>query len=226
MATRLRSVSLHLWLMAGAAGLCACAHPEPLKPAFTEAQAARRLHLLERHFLAFIDRSLLEDAGGAKLPPVVALAQMDHHMAELERLRARYLDLVTRAPPSWTRSVALMRLGELHLDFCARLRRLPYPDDMPRDARARFDAELSRLALPLEAIGLGLMAQLQDTPSPDSSTWRFVRRANLYEALHGRARHLNEEQLHILRQELSDPRPYAAPRRLLANGRIGQRASR
>jgi hypothetical protein len=104
------------------------------------------------------------------------------------------------------------------------VRRLPYPAGSSSAAKARFDAQLSQAALPLEAVGLGVLAQAIDYADTHGLDGRFVHRARLYRALHAGAP-LDATEVAWLRRELVD-RSFGAPRTLLDAGRLGQKAAR
>lgn len=208
-----------------ALALLGCAHG-PGRPALTPDRAERRLLVLEREFAEFTGESLVASPEGLQLEPEEALAELDKRIAELEGLRLRYLDLLGEGATDRQRVVAMVRIAELHLDLGARVRRLPYPADLPAGERPAFDERLSRMALPLEAVGLGVLRQVLDYAERRSVDGRFVRRARLYLALHDEGVSLTRADLEALRRELKAVTAYAAPRRLLEVGRVGQRASR
>jgi hypothetical protein len=171
-----------------------------------------RLLMLERDFASFTARSLK------------AREDVEDQTAALEALRLDYLDVLSRAAHPRDRLLCLVRIAELHLDLGARVRRLPYPVGSTDDEKARFDEALSQDALPLEAVGRGVLAQALDYADQHSLDGRFVRRARLYRSLHtGDA--LTSTEVKWLRRELSD-RTFGAPRTLLEAGRVGQRAAR
>lgn len=172
----------------------------------------RRLRVLERDFSAFV-------AERPRTP-----AQVEEQIAALEVLRLAYLEVLARAVAPRERIFCLVRLAELHLDLSARIRRLPYAEHASAEDQRRFDAELSQEALPLEAVGQGILAQALLEAEARGIETRFSRRARLYAALHSGAP-LDSEHLAWLRQELVD-RSWAAPRTLLEAGRLGQRAAR
>lgn len=172
----------------------------------------RRLLVLERDFATFTARSLK------------AREDVEDQTAALEALRLDYLDVLSRAAHPRDRLLCLVRIAELHLDLGARVRRLPYPAGITDDEKARFDEALSQDALPLEAVGRGVLAQALDYADQHGLDGRFVRRARLYRSLHtGGA--LNTIEVKWLRRELFD-RTFGAPRTLLEAGRVGQRAAR
>lgn len=172
----------------------------------------RRLLVLERDFLSFTAR------------PLRAREDVEAQTAALEALRLDYLDVLSRAAHPRDRLLCLVRIAELHLDLGARVRRLPYPAGVSDEEKVRFDEALSQDALPLEAVGRGVLAQALDYADQHGLDGRFVRRARLYRALHqGDA--LSSTELKWLRRELAD-RSFGAPRTLLEAGRVGQRAAR
>lgn len=200
--------------LAGAVTSVGCAS----SPASAPARAAhdplsqRRLLVLERDFAAFTARAL-------RGPDDV-----EEQTAALEALRLDYLDVLARAAHPRDRLLCLVRIAELHLDLGARIRRLPYPVGASDDEKARFDEALSQDALPLEAVGRGVLAQALDYADQHGLDGRFVRRARLYRTLHaGDA--LDTDEIKWLRRELAD-RTFGAPRTLLEAGRVGQRAAR
>lgn len=201
----------------------ACAHDGARK---TPPDAARHLLVLERDFARFTGTALDVDDDGRPLDAEAALLRTDRALADLERLRLRYLDLLRDDVPAETRVRALVRLGELHLDLGARVRRLPYPSEVARADKVAFDARLSRLALPLEATGLGMLDQALVLATKEGVTGRMVARARLYLALHRDRAPLDDAQIATLESELTSGRTFPAPRRLLEGGRIGQRAAR
>lgn len=187
--------------------LLGCATPIPLRDL-----SQRRILVLERDFAAFTARPLLKRE------------EVEQQMAALESLRLEYLEVLARAEQPRDRLLCLVRIAELHLDLSARVRRVPYPAAASEDEKARFDESLSQDALPLEAVGHGVLAQALDYADAHRLDGRFVRRARLYRSLHAGAS-LAPEEIKWLRSELSD-RTLGAPRRLLEAGRVGQRAAR
>jgi len=188
--------------------------------------AARHLLVLERDFARFTGTALDHDDDGRALDAEAALLRTDRALADLERLRLRYLDLLRDDVSAETRVKALVRLGELHLDLGARVRRLPYPTEVARSEKVAFDARLSRQALPLEATGLGMLDHALVLAKKEGVTGRMVARAQLYLALHRDRAPLDDAQVATLETELLSGRTFPAPRRLLEGGRIGQRAAR
>jgi hypothetical protein len=184
-----------------------CAHAPPV-----DVVARARDKVLEREFLAFTTRTV---------PSELAI---EDELAQLEALRVRYLDALTAAETDLDRLFSLVRIAELHLDLGARIRRVPYPPALDDAQKHAFDDDLSRRALPLEAVGRGVLQQAVDYADRRDLDGRFVRRARLYLTLH-EGKPLQSEDVVALRRELSGG-PYAAPRRLLEAGRIGQRAAR
>jgi hypothetical protein len=208
----LTSVGLALLVVVGALGPAACVHPAATPtPDATE----RRLRALDVRFGSFVAERL------------GSLHDIEPAVAELEALRLDWLDelgdldaVVEERP----RLLVLVRLAEMHLDLAARIRRVPYAPGLDDDGRAAFDAALSREALPLEAIGQGILAQVVHRATRADVDGRFVRRARLYQRLHaGRA--LDDADLAALRTELVAT-TFRAPSTLLQAERIGQRASR
>jgi hypothetical protein len=189
--------------------LAGCVHP-PSPPA-----AARELHALDARFVAFTATRLndLDDAEDA--------------IARLEAIRLDWLAVIGRVTgpdAEHDRSIALVRLAELHLDLAARIRRIPYATGSDAGGRAAFDAALSRLALPLEATGHGVLAQVVDRAERQRLDGRFVRRARLYLRLHNGIA-LAHDDVVVLQEELAAT-TFRAPSTLLQAGRVGQRASR
>lgn len=200
-----------------------CAHPSSSSQA---APHARHLLNLERDFAVFTGERLDVDDDGRPLDSAGALSKADRALASLEQLRVRYLDLLRDDVEPKTRVTALVRLGELHLDLGARVRRLPYPTEASRDEKLRFDARLSRLALPLEATGLGVLDQALHMAAQTRVEGRMVDRARIYIALHRDRTPLDDTLVRALGEELHGAHTFPAPRRLLEGGRIGQRAAR
>jgi hypothetical protein len=198
------------------ASLVACAHapstPDPV----------RELRVLDASFASFTAGRLhgVDDAETA--------------VARLESIRLDWLavlgadDGVARGDDGVARgdegTLALLRLAELHLDLAARIRRIPYPAGVDDNERRAFDAMLSRLALPLEATGQGVLAQITARAARGGGDGRFVRRARLYQRLHG-GHPLGADDVRVLTAEL-EATTFRAPTTLLQAGRIGQRASR
>ncbi len=201
-------------MLCGAFVAAGCAHA----PA-SDALATRRLLVLERDFKVFV------------ATPLHNRDEVEQQTATLESLRLLYLDALAHTDTPTDHVLALVRIAELHLDLGARIRRLPYPAQSTRRERRAFDATLSQLALPLEAVGRGVLTQAVDYASDRGLDNRFVHRARLYQALHA-AEGLTAPELAWLRKEL---RPklgavgdgqFDAPRTLLEVGRVGQSASR
>lgn len=188
--------------------LGACAHPHEAR----EDLSGRRIVVLEREFAAFAARTLR------------APDDVERETAALEALRLEWLDELSRATEPRQRLLCLLRIGELHLDLGARIRRVPYPPHSSEDQKREFDDGLSHDALPLEAVGKGVIAQAIDYADTHGLDGRFVRRARLYRTLHD-GRPLSVEELGWLRAELV-ARSFNAPRPLLEAGRVGQRAAR
>lgn len=172
----------------------------------------RRLRVLERDFHAFV-----------AVRPRTA-AEVERQVAALESLRLEYLDVLSHAAEAGDRVLCLVRLAELHLDLGARVRRVPYPAGASHPAQRDFDDVLSQEALPLEAVGRGILTQALVEARAHGLDSRFTRRARLYLALHAGAP-MPTAELAWLGRELTD-RSWAAPRTLLETGRVGQRAAR
>ena len=189
----------------------------------TPDRSARRLVVLERDFVAFTARKLTVGDDGQAVDP---FRGVDDAVADLERLRLDYLDALSSASGDDARVHALVRIAELHLDLGARIRRLPYPTGATVDEQRAFDERLSRLALPLEAVGFGVLAQAEETARIGAVDTRFARRARLYLALHDQDRPLLRDDVETLKKELGARGAYAAPKTLLEAGRLGQRAAR
>ncbi|MCC7071864.1 MAG: hypothetical protein IT383_11115 [Deltaproteobacteria bacterium] len=188
------------------AALAGCASTP--RPALT----VRRLAVLEHDLRAFT---------GTKL---ATLDDVERELRELEELRLVYLDTLATEVAPRERVLCLVRIAELHLDLGARVRRVPYPAGSTEVERAAIDDHLSQQALPLEAVGRGVLAQAVDFAAAHGVDDRFTRRARLYQRIHaGEA--LGRSDLAVLRSELV-ARTFAAPRTLLEAGRIGQRAAR
>jgi hypothetical protein len=193
-----------------AAVLAGCQHGGP---APTAAQRdTRRLLVLEEPFHSFVST------------PLATLEDVEVATARLEGLRLRYLDAVSLEQHSDGQLWALVRIGELHLDLSARVRRLPYPAGLSPDEQRRFDNRLSQRALPLEAVGTGVLEQVVARAAREGNDERAARRARLYLRLHG-GQPLAPDDIALLQSELVAP-TFRAPRSLLEAGRIGQRAAR
>lgn len=180
------------------------------------ALSSRRILVLERDFSAFVAQ------------PLKSREHIEQQTAALEQLRLLYLDVLSASDSPRDRLLCLLRIAELHLDLGARIRRLPYPRGATLQERTQFDAQLSQTALPLEAVGRGVLAQAIDYADTHSLDGRFVRRARLYRALHvgdSTSAPLDRRSLTALRAELS-AQSFRAPRTLLEAGRVGQRAAR
>jgi hypothetical protein len=195
-------------LMALGFGAAGCAHA----PAVDDPLSSRRLLVLERDFSAFVAQ------------PLRTQDDVEVQTAALEALRLSYLDALGKTDAPRDRLLCLLRIAELHLDLGARVRRLPYPAGASSSQRAAFDETLSQEALPLEAVGVGVLAQAIDYAETHGVDGRFVHRARLYRALHA-GQSLDKNELAWLRRELGD-RSFGAPRTLLEAGRVGQRAAR
>jgi hypothetical protein len=200
-----------VWLMGcvlavGVPAGVGCAHNDS---SVARPLSARRLLVLEGEAKRFMAQKLESPA------------RIDPALEELEALRLSYLDVLQGADGR-DRDLALLRIAELHLDLSARIRRIPYPAGASAADKARFDDQLSQQALPLEAVGLGVLAQLTD--GADDATSRYVRRARLYQLL-AQGAPLDAQAVRWLESELVNP-SFAAPRSLLEAGRVGQRAAR
>ena len=192
-----------------ATALASCAHaPVDQAPPLT----VRRLAVLEHELHAFTGT------------PLRTLDDVERQLRTLEELRLSYLDALTNAVLPRDRILCLLRIAELHLDLGARVRRVPYPAGASEAERRRFDDVLSQQALPLEAVGRGVLAQAVDDATAHGVDDRFARRARLYQRIHA-GESLDRADLTVLRDELA-ARTFVAPRTLLEAGRIGQRAAR
>ncbi len=188
------------------AALVGCAHGPPAP------STVRRLAVLEHDLRAFT---------GTRL---TSLDDVEGELRALEELRLVYLDTLAAEVAPRERVLCLVRIAELHLDLGARVRRVPYPTGASEAERVAFDDLLSQQALPLEAVGRGVLAQAVDFADAHGVDDRFTRRARLYQRIHaGEA--LGRAELAALRSELV-ARTFPAPRTLLEAGRIGQRAAR
>ena len=187
----------------------------------------RKLLVLEGDFARFVGTRLDRGDDGERLTGPLALRVVEREQRRLESLRLAYLDAVKPGAAPRQRMIAMVRIGELHLDLSARIRRVPYGAGMDAAARAAFDDLLSRRALPLEATGLGVLGQAVSYAERTGEDGPFAARARIYLALHdGTAVHVVDDEVGLLRRELSAVGPYRAPRRLLEVGRVGQRAAR
>lgn len=192
----------------------------------------RRVLLLERDFLAFTRRNL--NATPASLSGAVgriAVLELDPWLSELESLRLRYLQIAADSVSERHRLLALVRIAELHLDLGARVRRIPYPVGATQTERILFDEELSRVALPLEIVGLSVLQQVTDyavrVPPRVEESRQLVARCELYLALHREhGARMDAAHLATLSRELTQRNVFPAPKTLLEVGRIGQRAAR
>jgi hypothetical protein len=205
----MRSLLVALALAYTALGCATTADPPAGAP---DPLSQRRLLVLERDFAHFTGQRL------------DARDDIEEQTAALESLRLQYLDVLARAAQPRDRLLCLVRIAELHLDLGARVRRLPYAPAASDDEKARFDESLSQDALPLEAVGRGVLAQALDYADAHGLDGRFVRRARLYRSLHAGSP-LSAAEIQWLRRELAD-RSFGAPRTLLEAGRVGQRAAR
>lgn len=188
------------------AALVGCAHGSP------PPSAVRRLAVLEHDLRAFT---------GTRL---ATIDDVERELRALEELRLDYLDTLAVEVAPRERVLCLVRIAELHLDLGARVRRVPYPTGATDAERAAFDDLLSQQALPLEAVGRGVLAQAVDFATAHGVDDRFTKRARLYQRIHA-GESLGRSDLAALRGELT-ARTFAAPRTLLEAGRIGQRAAR
>lgn len=188
--------------------LAACAHA----PAAPSALTVRRLAVLEQDLRTFT---------GTRLTSV---DDVERELGVLEELRLAYLDTLAVEVAPRDRVLCLLRIAELHLDLSARVRRVPYPIGAGEEERRAFDDLLSQQALPLEAVGRGVLAQAVDEAEAKGVDDRFARRARLYQRIHA-GHSLDRADLVLLKSELA-ARTFMAPRTLLEAGRIGQRAAR
>lgn len=203
----LRSLRLLLVVTAVAAA-AGCAHVD----AQADRLSQRRILVLERDFSAFIAE------------PLDDVDAIERQTASLEALRLEYLDVLSRSDAPRDRLLCLLRIAELHLDLSARIRRVPYPPGISDVEKKAFDEQLSQDALPLEAVGRGVLAQAVDYADTHGLDGRFVHRARLYQTLRT-GEPLDADELQWLRQELV-AKSFLAPRSLLEAGRVGQRAAR
>ena len=200
-----RLATLLVSLLLGAA----CAHA----PAGDTTQlSSRRLAVLEHEVRAFTATRL------------GSLDDVEREVRALEALRLAYLDTLAQAAPPRDRMLSLVRIAEIHLDLGARVRRVPYPAGATEAERRAFDDVLSQQALPLEAVGRGVLAQAVDFAGTHGVDDRFARRARLYQRIHA-GESLTRADLTLLRGELA-AHTFVAPRTLLEASRIGQRAAR
>ncbi len=213
-----------LGVLALAASTVGCAHDRHVATSSADT-TERRLLVLESEFADFVAARLDRDEDGSRAAPLKMLAAVELQTARLESLRLRYLDVIEEASTHRQRLIAMVRIAELHLDLASRVRRLPYPADLDRSQRGAWDDDLSRRALPLEAVGLGVLEQVNEYADHRSLDGRFIRRARVYLALHA-SRRLGDEELAALRLELAARGPFGPAPRLLSAGRVGQRAAR
>lgn len=207
----------------------ACASPSVFRREASDPE--KRLRLLERDFLSFTQRPLDISIGDFSSEPDARLAGLDPWISELESLRLRYLQIAAHDHSESHRLIAMLRIAELHLDLGARIRRIPYPETWPDSDLQRFDAALSRAALPLEIVGIGVLEQVVDysarVPPALGDAAGYVDRCEMYLVLHrGNGERLGAAHLATLTRELSRKSAYPAPKTLLEAGRIGKRASR
>lgn len=174
--------------------------------------SARRLAVLEHDVRAFTATRLR------------SLDDVEGEVRALEALRLAYLDTLAQTTPSKERILCLVRIAEIHLDLGARVRRVPYPAGATEPERRALDDVLSQHALPLEAVGRGVLAQALDLADTHGIDDRFARRARLYQRIHA-GESLDRGDLALLQSELS-AHTFVAPRTLLEASRIGQRAAR
>jgi hypothetical protein len=197
-----------LLVVAALGAALGCAHVESASDPLSQ----RRMLVLERDFAAFSAR------------PIANPEDIEQQTAALEALRLDYLDVLAKAELPRDRLLILLRIAELHLDLGARIRRVPYPAGSDDLEKRGFDEMLSQDALPLEAVGRGVLAQAIDYADTHGLDGRFVHRARLYRAL-ANGESLSSDEIAWLQRELVD-RTFGAPRALLEAGRIGQRAAR
>jgi hypothetical protein len=203
-----------------------CAAPFVVRPPSDQRAILEYTRLAMRAHYARLNAEIARGIVKKRIPLYAERA-----IARLESIRLEWLLLlgdgaarVSSPKSEHDGPLALLRLAELHLDLAARIRRIPYPAGVDGADRAAFDAALSRLALPLEATGQGVLAQITDRAARTGADGRFVRRARLYQRLHaGHA--LSDADLRLVGSELVAS-TYRAPSTLLQAGRIGQRASR
>ncbi len=215
---------VRLAVLIGGALLCGslgCATTTSSTPTQAESQKQsdkdrRRLRALERSFHGFVAHKLRD------------LDDVEAATATLEQLRLDYVDALSDpSSDERDRLLALLRLAELHLDLSARIRRVPYPQNLDESLQRQFDVRLSALALPLEATGQGILTQIVQRADRASVDGRFVHRARLYLHLHAHAGEvlLDADDVAVLQSELMAS-TFRAPRSLLEAGRVGQRAAR
>ena len=207
--------------------LSACVHQTQTSQK-SDAQSLARLDSYELSFASFISSDLNVDEVGQRRDPMVAI---DQEHAKLQGLRLRYLRLLSANASPEVRAKTMMRIAELHLDLAARIRKASYPPELNLEERQLFEAQLSRVAAPLEATGAGVLQQMQSDLTLTQKNARFLERSSLYLSLHsldeGAQKRLGAIQRAILQRELdSRAMPYAAPSRLLSRGRIGSRSAR
>jgi hypothetical protein len=211
-------------LLAAALLGSACAH-RSVSQELTSAELDERVLHLEDEFARFTAVDLSVDDAGVPRAAEDAVAALERSVAELQRLRLRYLALVDRGADERQTTLILLRIAELHLDLAARGRRLPYPVEATEPEQRSFDARLGRIVSPLEAAGFGVLEQIARYHDDRGSLTTTVRRARLYLALHRDAA-IDDQSAAQLRLELRGVGAFDAPRRLLEAGRLGRRASR
>jgi hypothetical protein len=203
-----------------------CIHSGSLPP--NAGTVEKQLLLLEQDFAQFVAAKLSYAGAASGENQSSILASCESEVRKLESLRLRYLDLVAVSRSHRHRVTAMTRIAELHLDFGARIRRIAYPDSLQSTVELDlFEKKLASAALPYEAIGLGILRQIDDFATRRQLSGRMVQRAQLYLALHDSSSSvLMPSHFVTLRHELSTGGPFRAPRRLLETGRIGRRAER
>ena len=199
-----------------------CVHS--VQPRVTsDAQTRARLDRYELSFARFIEVNLNVDDMGEDRHPLLGI---EAERAKLQSLRLRYLRVLSEGSSDALRARAMVRIAELHLDLAARIRRAEYPKDKGSESKAEFDGLLAQKAAPLEAVGLGVLRQLQHDIAHRESTAAYLKRASLYLVLHQNDAPLTALDRASLQKELRDRGPGAAPLRLLSRGRLGLRSAR
>jgi|GEM_PF-1107508 len=228
-----RSPLLMILLLAPAVLAGGCQHATSTQR--SRATAQQRVQHLESSFQKFI--SVRFDDDNRRLRSVQGAYEVERK--KLERLRMRYLDVVRDARDERVQLLAMMRVAEMHLDLAARVRRIPYPSTS--SDKGAFDDQLSRWALPLEAVGMGILHQMAPTSAvatrPSSSTPKRTlhalptardlrQRATLYLAMHEERRPLTTGERNDVRAIAAQRSRFAPPSRLVGVGRLGQRSAR
>lgn len=190
---RPRYVVRFLIIVALCLAATACAHVERAPDALSQ----RRLFVLERDFAEFSAKSIRSPE------------DIEEQIAALEAVRFEYVHALSKATVPRDRLLCLLRIAELHLDLGARIRRVPYPVGANLSDKNSFDEMLSQEALPLEAVGRGVLAQAIDYADTHGVDGRFVRRARLYKTL-AAGDPLDVEEIAWLRRDLVD-RTFGAP---------------